>query len=50
MLTPRALVVAHLPLRQEHGERLSGLIAGHVQLGVQPDYRAADTAGNSPFF
>jgi hypothetical protein len=46
----RALVVAHLPLAQEHDERASVTVADRVQLGVQTAFGAPDTSGNGPFF
>ena len=47
---PRAFVIAHLTFGQHHDERLAGAVADDVELGVQPAFRAADTAGKSPFF
>ena len=46
----RALVVAHLPLAQEHDERASVTVADRVQLGVQTAFGAPDTSGNRPLW
>jgi hypothetical protein len=46
----RALVVAHLALREEHDERPAVAVADRMQLRVQPAFRAPDTSGNRPFF
>jgi len=45
----RALMVTHLPFRQQQGNWPSLAVADGVQLGVQPALGAANTAGNSPF-
>ena len=47
---PRALVIAHLTLGQQHDEGLAGGVADNMELGVQAAFRAPDTTGNSPFF
>jgi hypothetical protein len=39
-----------LTFSQQHDERRDGTVADHVKLGVQPGFRAADTAGKNLFF
>jgi len=46
----RALVIAHLPLAEQHDARPAMTVANRVQLGVQAAFRAPNAAGNSPFF
>lgn len=46
---PRAPVIAHLTFGQHHDERLAALVADDMPLGVQPAFRAADTASKNPF-
>ena len=45
----RALVIAHLPFRQEQDDRPSVTVADGVELGVQPAFGSPDTTGNIPF-
>ena len=45
-----ALVVAHLPLAEQHDERASLAVAHRVQLGVQAALGAPDTSGNRALF
>src|SRR5215210_5258455 len=44
-----ALVVAHLPLAQQHDAWPALVVADGMKLGVQPAFGASDTSGNSPF-